>query len=387
MEKKRLLFVMNNMCMGGIQKALISLLNELCTEFDITLLLFWKCGPLVDEIPSSVEVVETKSMFRLIGMSQHGCTTFLEKTTRGALVILTRLLGRRAAIELMKPSIRKDKLGDFDMVVSYSHCQASKMFYAGTAEYALYIKNANKRVCYIHCDYENSGTESRENNSIYRKFDYIVCVSQSVRKGFLRVLPDMKERTLAAENPIRKSEIMALAATNQFQYDTKTINMVSVARICQEKGIERVLKALGNLLTRNFKYYVVGDGDRRSASETLVKSLGLTDSVIFLGEDVNPYKYMINADFLVVPSYHEAAPVVFQEAKMLGLPVFTTRTLSADEMIGENYGWVVNNEDIAIERKLAELLEHKEVIDEKKQNMKAIDEKENSITDFYNTLL
>ena len=56
-------------------------------------------------------------------------------------------------------------------------------------------------------------------------------------------------------------------------------------------------------------------------------------------------------------------------------------------MIGENYGWVVNNEDIAIERKLAELLEHKEVIDEKKQNMKAIDEKENSITDFYNTLL
>lgn len=89
----------------------------------------------------------------------------------------------------------------------------------------------------------------------------------------------------------------------------------------------------------------------------------------------------------MVPSYHEAAPVVFQEAKMLGLPVFTTRTLSADEMIGENYGWVVNNEDIAIERKLAELLEHKEVIDEKKQNMKAIDEKENSITDFYNTLL
>ena len=135
-----MLFVMNNMCMGGIQKALISLLNELCTEFDITLLLFWKCGPLVDEIPSSVEVVETKSMFRLIGMSQHGCTTFLEKTTRGALVILTRLLGRRAAIELMKPSIRKDKLGDFDMVVSYSHCQASKMFYAGTAEYALKMR-------------------------------------------------------------------------------------------------------------------------------------------------------------------------------------------------------------------------------------------------------
>ena len=67
-----------------------------------------------------------------------------------------------------------------------------------------------------------------------------------------------------------------------------------------------------------------------------------------LGEQDNPYRYMINADMLVVPSYHEAAPVVFQEAQVLGLPVFTTNTLSANEMVSDRYGMVVENSEEAM---------------------------------------
>lgn len=386
-EKKKILFVMNNMCMGGIQKALVSLLNELCADYDITVLLFWKYGPLIDEIPSSVKVIETKSMYRFIGMSQQGCTKNVEKAIRGLLVVLTRLLGRNAAIKLMKPSLKKDELEQFDLAVSYSHCQAPKMFYAGTAEYVLCLKNVGKKICYIHCDYEHSGTECKENNDIYRKFNNIVCVSESVRAGFLRVLPDMKERTVAIENPINKAEIIKLANTNQFQYDKSFINILSVARICREKGIERVITALGSIPLRNFKYFVVGNGDRRSACEELVKTLGLTENVVFLGEDANPYKYMINADFLIVPSYHEAAPVVFQEAKLLGLPVLTTRTLSAAEMIGESNGWVVDNEDAAVEKELLDLLNDRSKIDKKKHWLKNTTLIENDAIGFYELLL
>ena len=368
--KKKILFVMNNMCMGGIQKALVSLLNTLCADYDITVLLFWKYGSLIDEIPSSVKVIETKSMYRFIGMSQQGCAKNTEKAIRGGLVVLTRLLGRSAAIKLMQLSLKQDKFHQFDLAVSYSHCQAPKMFYAGTAEYVLSMKDVSKKICYIHCDYEHSGTECKENNDIYRKFDNIVCVSESVRAGLLRVLPDMKEKTVAFENPINKAEILQLADVNQFKYDDSYVNILSVARICREKGIERVITALGGISLRNFRYYIVGDGDRRNACEELVKTLGLTENIVFLGEDANPYKYMINADFLIVPSYHEAAPVVFQEAKLLGLPVLTTRTLSAAEMIGERYGWVVDNEDAALEEKLLDLLKDRSKIDEKKHWLK-----------------
>lgn len=58
---------------------------------------------------------------------------------------------------------------------------------------------------------------------------------------------------------------------------------------------------------------------------------------------MNPYVYMKQADYVVVSSYHEAAPMVFDEAKTLGVPVIATETTSAREMLGEQYGIVCDN--------------------------------------------
>ena len=75
---------------------------------------------------------------------------------------------------------------------------------------------------------------------------------------------------------------------------------------------------------------------------------GVTKQVFFMGEKVNPYAYMKNADYLLVPSYHEAAPLVFDEAKCLGLKIITTDTVSAKELVGTDYGIVCENEDSAL---------------------------------------
>ena len=88
------------------------------------------------------------------------------------------------------------------------------------------------------------------------------------------------------------------------------------------------------------------------------------------GEASNPYRYMANADLLVVPSYHEAAPVVFQEARVLNLPVLTTRTASADEMVGTFWGFVAENEDEAFAATLRRLLSQPELLHEKRKALR-----------------
>ena len=65
--------------------------------------------------------------------------------------------------------------------------------------------------------------------------------------------------------------------------------------------------------------------------------------VTLLGEQRDPYQYLIQADWLLVPSFHEAAPMVFDEAMLMGIKVITTNTTSAEEMIGCERGIICEN--------------------------------------------
>ena len=67
---KKLLIVNNNMHLGGVQKALVSLLAEIQDQYDITLFLFSAKGPYMAEIPERVKVITAKSLYRCFGISQ-----------------------------------------------------------------------------------------------------------------------------------------------------------------------------------------------------------------------------------------------------------------------------------------------------------------------------
>ena len=221
-------------------------------------------------------------------------------------------------------------------------------FYGGVAEYVQYYVKAKKKVCYIHCDYINSGTETPYSKSVYMKYDTIIGVSKSVAEQFVRAIPQMKDKTVAIYNPINVEKIKSNAQKDPYRYDGNYVNCLTVARLSSEKGVDRFVRVLDKLNSDRVRYYVVGDGKEHQSIETLIQDKGLDGRVFLLGEQDNPYRYMINADMLVVPSYHEAAPVVFQEAQVLGLPVFTTNTLSANEMVSDRYGMVVENSEEAM---------------------------------------
>lgn len=106
-------------------------------------------------------------------------------------------------------------------------------------------------------------------------------------------------------------------------------------------------------------WYVAGYGPQREEIERTIENLNLQNNVILLGNLTNPYPYFRHADIVLVPSYDEAAPMVFSEARCFGTPVFTTDTVSAKELIlNTNSGWVCDNTDEAIERELKQVLSH-----------------------------
>ena len=73
---KRILIVNNNMHIGGVQKALLDLLNEIHKDHDITLLLFYNGGGLMKSVPEDVRVFSPAAPFKYWGMTKKDAATF-----------------------------------------------------------------------------------------------------------------------------------------------------------------------------------------------------------------------------------------------------------------------------------------------------------------------
>jgi glycosyltransferase involved in cell wall biosynthesis len=132
-----------------------------------------------------------------------------------------------------------------------------------------------------------------------------------------------------------------------------------VARLSHEKGVERAIEAAAYVVQKNLplSLHIVGDGGMREELQTLARERGIAEQVHFYGEQGNPYRYMKNADLFLLTSYHEAAPMVIEEADVLGLPVLTTRTTSSEEMvIRQDCGWVCENTQESISQTLTEII-------------------------------
>ena len=100
---KKILIVNNNMHIGGVQKSLLNLLNEIHKDYDITLLLFYKGGRLLEEIPDDIKIIEARGPFRYFGMTKHDIKSGFDKLGRMFWASVTRVFGRKFTVSLMLP--------------------------------------------------------------------------------------------------------------------------------------------------------------------------------------------------------------------------------------------------------------------------------------------
>lgn len=369
---KKLLIVNNNMHIGGVQKSLYNLLWTMAGRYDITLCLFHEAGAYMDKLPPGVKVVECGGPFRWLGMSQGECRDSLRNTLgRGALAAVSRLWGRKTAIKLMLGS-QPMLPGIYDCAIAFLHNGRSRSFYGGVQEYVLRRVRAERKIAFLHCDYGQCGANYEENNRLLAEFDAIAACSDGCRKAFYEVLPELGNTCATVRNCHRFEEIRALAATDPVVYDRGRINVVMVSRLAHEKGIERAVSALARCLERGMDaaLHLVGGGPMSEEIASLVRTLKTEDSVFFYGEQDNPYRYMKNADLFLMTSFHEAAPMVIEEACALGIPVLTTETTSSREMVLErDCGWVCENTQEGINEALERLLGDRCLLEAQKERM------------------
>lgn len=358
---KKIIIVNNNMKVGGVQKSLCNLLWELekAGRYEVTLVLFSPVGEYMDRLPPSIKCIYPKSLFRYMGVSQgemHG----MDVLKRGALAAICRIFGRTAAMKIMllsQPVLPET----YDCAVAFLHSGRNKSFFGGVQDFVLHKIRAEKKVTLLHDDYGKCGANHQVNNRIMAQFDQIAACSDGCRGVFESLVPELTYKSVTVRNCNNIAEIRSLAEEDPVWYDERRLNVLCAARFSPRKGIDRAIVAADEMrkLGIPVTFHILGSGIMEEELKNMVAQRGLQDHVIFYGEQGNPYRYMKNADLFLLTSFHEAAPMVIDEAYILGLPILTTRTNSSDEMVtARNCGWVCENSQEALNRALAEILQN-----------------------------
>ena len=373
---KKIIIVNNNMKVGGVQKSLYNLLWGVSEKYDITLYLFSKSGEYIDHLPPTVEIQTCTSLFRFLGVSQAESKNCLrDKLTRGVLAALCKLLGRSFVMRLISLS-QKPLAEEYDVAISYLQNGDIHSFYGGVNEFVLQKVRAKKKISFLHCDYENCGANHPQNNELYLAFDKIAACSDGCRNAFLHVMPDLEQKCVTVRNFHRYEQILSQSKANPVTYEEGKLHVVMVSRLAHEKGIERGIQAIShvNQVGIPTELHIVGDGPMKRKLLDVASECNGTDLVHFYGEQSNPYRYMCNADLLLITSFNEAAPMIIDEAYCLGLPILSTATTSANEMIlARGCGWVCGNSQFSINRALEEILRNRSALEYVRSRMRYTD--------------
>jgi glycosyltransferase involved in cell wall biosynthesis len=115
---------------------------------------------------------------------------------------------------------------------------------------------------------------------------------------------------------------------------SKTI--VCVARLTEQKGVDRLVRAAPQILRQlpDHHLLLVGDGPHRPQLRDLALQLGVADHLHFAGWQPEIPSILRACSLFVLPSRWEGMPNALLEAMACGLPVVSTRTDGVQQVLG-----------------------------------------------------
>ena len=331
MKKKKVLFLIESFIVGGAEKVLIDIVNHLnSNKYDITV-----CSVFKHSVYKGYDKTFEKPFKDHINYRY-----LINNTYHWLYLIFNFLLARIPNI------IYQLFIGDkYDTVIA---------FYEGLPTY--WIANAKlkkgKKIAWLHTSTQlsqqgKSFLELEKQHKYYTEFEKIVAVSQGVADSFTTLF-NLKDKVTVIYNPINSQTIIEKSLLPSPIKKTTNPTFVSIGRMTEAKGYDRWLRILLKLKNKGYKFqsWIIGGGDR-DKYETFVKDNHLTDYIIFLGHQDNPYPYIQQADWIACPSLIEGLSTVVLESLILKKAIITTDCPGMKELLGENqYGIVCdNNED------------------------------------------
>ncbi|MBR2871314.1 MAG: glycosyltransferase [Clostridia bacterium] len=261
---------------------------------------------------------------------------------------------------------KQKQLGEFDVAFAFRQCSPCYSFVLNKVK-------AKKKIGFVHGELSHMGDISSW-KKFMPKFDKIAYVANAVKEQFVKRFPEFSKNACTIYNTFDFERIYQLSAQiNPIEFNKNKKNIVTVARVSQEKRIEwvpNVCKKLKEKLGNVFHWYILGDGPEAENVKEKIEELQVGDVLTMVGSVLNPYAILKEADFSVLPSKTEAYPMVVTESFALGIPLVVTDFPSIYEMMKNNVqGLIVESNIDALVEGVAEMINNSLLLEKCKQNI------------------
>lgn len=334
---RKILFLIHDLGHGGAEKVLVNLVNNMDPkQFDITVMSLFDEGINRQFLSPKVTY---KSCFK--------------KAIRGNSHLMKLLSPQMLHCWLIKDH--------YDVEISYLEGPCARIISGCTDP-------ATKKVAWIHIEQraqKRAAVSFRsydEAVEAYNTFDRIVCVSETVREDFLRLLPvAVPVDVLYNTNESAKILTLAWELVESGLFADNEVKLVGVGKLLKNKGFHRLIPIVKRLREDGFPVhlYILGVGPEKAELEKQAAEYGISNAVTLLGYQTNPYKYVSKCDLFVCASFAEGFSTAATEALIVGTPVCTVEVSGMKEMLGESNEWgiVTENSEEALYQGIKGLLD------------------------------
>lgn len=334
---------MNNLRVGGAEKALISLMQTFdYSSYNVDLFLFKKEGLFLTQVPKEVTLLEEPPEYKFFDMAFSKAILNAIKLRRLDIVYNRIMMAYLFKTE-KNGAVREQKLWNY----------LGKCLQPITKKYDLaigFLENtpnffcvdkttANVKVGFVHNDYEELEMNPKLDYNFFKKLNYIASVSEECVAALQRSFPDFSSKLLVIKN-ISTTKLILKLSEELIEPLYSGLKLVTLGRLAPQKGYDLLVETAFVLKQKNidFKWYILGIGELQNELNAQIEKYNLQSDIVFLGLKENPYPYIKQSNIYIQPSRFEGKSIAVDEAKTLQKPIVVTNFSTAKDQInsGEN---------------------------------------------------
>lgn len=365
-NKKKIIFISQALWIGGIETALVNLINKLdYNKYDVTCLITQNYIDMAERLTKNCRLIvadrcslvtftkpyKFKKLYKILEEPQ-GATRFRRFIWR-VLNILFKALETHLYSGYIKEQLKGES---FDTAIIYSD---------RVAEITVKAINAKKFFMFYH---HGAMRKEYHDRYGYEKSEKIIAVSDNIAKKLKAYRKKYAKKIVTVNNIVDIYSIVdkSKEPIEEGLFSENTFNIVSCGRLAPVKGLNFAIEAIARLVEEGYtdiNWYIVGGGPIQEDIRKQIASCKMEKHIFMLGMKNNPYPYIKKCDLFIQPSIFEGYSLSIMEAKILGTPILASYAAAENQIENGVDGFLCDTSTVSVYENILRLYENKDELE------------------------